>query len=34
MNLESEPSTPDPPSTGQVINSDDEMEAAEKHLED
>ena len=34
MTLDSEPSTPDPPNTGQVIDSNNEMEATENLLED
>ena len=34
MTLESEPSTPDPHNTNQVIGSDDEIETTGKLLED
>ena len=34
MTLDSESSTPDPPDTGQVIDSDDEMEREVKPLEE
>ena len=34
MTLDSELSTPDPPNTGQIIDSDDETETTEKPLED